>query len=165
MLTRWNDLDRTLAVMEELRRRMDGLFGELDVGPRADLVDRFFNRDSLWSTFATTWPRMNLYDTGTDFLVLVDVPGLAEKDVRLSINQDVLTLEGERKAEPPQGYSVHRQERPSIKFSRSFTLPSKVESDKPSASIRNGVLTITLPKVAEAQPRQIAVKASSARNP
>jgi HSP20 family protein len=155
MLTRWDDIDRTFAVMDELRRRMDGVFGDIEAGWRGSTFE-----PGAWSAFAATWPRMNVHDEGNEFMVTAEVPGLTDQGVRLSINQDVLTIEGERKVEPPQGYSVHRQERVSVSFARSITLPAKVEADKASAVIRNGVLEVTLPKIPEAQPRQISVRAS-----
>jgi HSP20 family protein len=79
--------------------------------------------------------------------------------VQISIHQDVLTMSGERKHDAPQGWFVHRQERAPVKFSRSFSLPCKIDPEKSSATLKNGVLAITLAKVTEAQPRQIAVKA------
>jgi len=146
MLTRWTDwrdIDRTFAMMDELRSRMDHLYGDYNE-PRA----------------AAVFPRINLFDTGSSLTLSVEVPGLAEKDIQLTINQDVLTLAGERKADVLEGYSVHRQERAPIKFSRSFTLPCRVNAENTSASLKNGVLTVTLPKAADAQPKQISVKAS-----
>jgi HSP20 family protein len=61
---------------------------------------------------------------------------------------------------PPEGYSVHRQERTASRFSRSFTLPCAVNGDAISASLEHGVLTVTLPKAPESQPRQITVKSA-----
>ena len=88
-----------------------------------------------------------------------DVPGLSEKDVQVTLNERGLSLSGERKVVAPEGYSAHRQERSHVKFARSLQLPCKVNPDQASASVKNGVLTITLAKAAEAQPRQIAVRA------
>lgn len=153
MLTRWDDIERPFAVMDELRRRMDGLFGELEAGWRGGAFE-----PGVVSSFTATWPRINLYDGGKELFLQAEVPGLTDKDIRLSINQDVLTVEGERRVEAPQGYSVHRQERPAVHFARSLTLPAQVEVDQVSASIRNGMLEVTLPKVPEAQPRQITVR-------
>jgi HSP20 family protein len=102
---------------------------------------------------------MHLFDTGKALLVKADLPGLSEKDLQISINQDVLTVTGERKAEALEGYTVHRKERQSARFSRSFTLPSKVDPEKTTAVLKNGVLTLTLFKATEAQPRQITVNA------
>ena len=89
-----------------------------------------------------------------------EVPGLSEKDVSVGLNQDVLTLSGERKTDAPKGYSIHRQERPAASFSRSFALPCRVNPDSATASVQNGILNITIEKAAEAKPRQISVKAS-----
>ena len=152
MLTRWSDFDRTFLLMDELRRRMDRLWDEYDTG-RADLP-----RNEAF-TRSTGFPRVNVFDTGTSLVVHAEVPGLGQKDVQLTINQDVLTLKGERKFDGPEGYSVHRQERGPVKFARSFTLPTKVDPEQSSATIKNGVLTITLSKAADAQPRQISVRA------
>jgi HSP20 family protein len=85
---------------------------------------------------------------------------LSEKDVKLSLHQDVLSISGTRATEAPQGYSVHRMERPSVEFSRSFALPCKVDADRTSAVVRNGILTVTMEKASDAMPRQITVKAS-----
>ena len=82
---------------------------------------------------------------------------MTEKELQISLNQDVLTLSGERKPDAVEGYTVHRKERPSVRFSRSFSLPCKVDPEKTSAVLKNGVLTLALNKAAEAQPRQIAV--------
>ena len=153
MLTRWDDIERPFAVMEELRRRMDGLFGELEAGWRGGAFE-----PGVVSAFSATWPRITLYDGGREFFLQAEVPGLTDQDIRLSLNQDVLTIEGERRVESPQGYSVHRQERPAVHFARSLTLPTMVEPDQVSASIRNGMLEVTLPKVPEAHPRQITVR-------
>jgi len=146
MLTRWTDwrdIDRTFAMMDELRSRMDHLYGDYGE-PKA----------------IAAFPRINLFDAGQVLTLTAEVPGLTEKDIQLTINQDVLTLAGERKSDAPEGYSVHRQEREPIKFSRSFTLPCRINPDATQANLKNGVLTITLSKAADAQPRQITVKAS-----
>lgn len=151
MLTRFDDFDRTFATMETLRRRMDRLFDEYDPSrPRGRDVER------LWSG---RFPRLSFTDAGANLVLEADVPGLAEKDVQLSIHHDVLTLSGERKQDTPQGWVAHRQERTPVKFSRSYALPTKVDPEKSTATLKNGVLTITLAKAADAQPRQIAVNA------
>jgi HSP20 family protein len=70
-------------------------------------------------------------------------------------------VSGERRVQTPEGYSAHRQERAAINFSRSFALPCRVNADRTSASVKNGILTVTLEKAADAMPRQIAIKAAS----
>jgi len=140
----YNDFDRTFQLMDQLRRRMDRAFQGLDVedGP-AELA---------------SFPPTNVYDTGKGYVYAMEVPGLSEKDVQVTLNQDVLTVAGERKADSPSGYSVHRQERLPYKFSRSYKLLSRVNPDHCSAAVKDGILTVTLEKAAEVQPRQISVR-------
>lgn len=149
MLTRWSDVDRSFAFLDEFQRRMNRLFDEFDV--------------ERWPTGydfrATTWPTVNLHDNGKELVLLAEVPGLSEKEIRITGNQDMITISGERKSDVPEGYSVHRQERGAVRFSRSFTFPCKVDMERTSASVKDGVLTVTLAKAAEAQPRQITVRA------
>lgn len=154
-LTRWSNFDRDFgrgfAAFDLLRRRMDELFRDFDQ-PQAGLRGRYHGD--------VTWPRTNLYDSGSELVLLAAVPGLSDKDIAVNATGDVLTISGERKVGAPEGYSVHRQERGSVAFSRSFTLPCKVDIEKASANVRDGMLTIRMPKAAEARPRQITVKAS-----
>jgi HSP20 family protein len=151
MLNRYEDFDRHFATMEQLRRRMDRLFEGYDPGP---VSGREVER--MWSG---RFPQLTFHDTGASLVLQADLPGLSEKDVQLQIHQDVLTMSGERRQDAPQGWFVQRQERAPVKFSRSFSLPCKIDPEKSTATLKNGVLTLTLTKVTEAQPRQIAVKA------
>jgi HSP20 family protein len=156
MLTRWdmgwNDLDDMVSAMDQLRTYMDRVFEDTSGG-------RAFGERGL-STFGGTWPRANLCDGGSTLTVTAEVPGLSEKDIKLDLNQDVLTLSGERKAGVPEGYLTHRKERPEVQFSRSFALPCAVNPDRASATVKDGILTVTLEKAHEAMPRLITVKAS-----
>jgi HSP20 family protein len=137
----WSDLNRTFAALDLMRERMDRAFQELG------------------GAAAVGWPPANVLDTGAALVVALEAPGLGEKDVSLTATADSLVVSGERKADLPEGYAVHRAERGALRFSRSFTMPTKIDADKVTATIKNGLLTITLPKAAEAQPRQITVKA------
>lgn len=150
MWTRFGDLDHTLAWMDEVRRKMDRVWEDYD-NPWSAAAPRFAR--------AAQWPRLNLFDGGPNLVLQADVPGMTDSDVQLTLHDDTLTLSGERKVDAPQGYSVHRQERSAVKFSRSIALPCKVDAEKTSALVRNGVLTVTLAKAPEARPRQIAVRA------
>lgn len=149
MLRQWNDMwadfDRTFAWMEAFRRQMDHAFEEPTLG-----LDLRSSRG---------FPSSNIYDAGNEFVVRADVPGLSEKDVNVSVNQDVLTISGARETGAPEGYTAHRRERLAVRFSRSFSFPAPVDMEKVKASVKNGVLTVHLAKAAEAQPRQISVKA------
>jgi HSP20 family protein len=148
----FSDLDRTFAVMDLFRRRMDRAF------------DDGFTPHALRAAFeeprGLTGPRFTLRDTGPTLVLRAELPGLSEKDLDISIHQDVLSVKGERKAETLEGYHVHRKERASQKFARTYTLPTKVDMERCAAVMKDGVLTITLTKAVDAQPRQITVKAS-----
>lgn len=145
MWSRWNDFDTNYTLMDDFRRRMDRLFEEFERGGGVGVVAQF--------------PRTNLYDTDDAYVVQAEVPGLSEKDIQLTLNQDMLTLSGERRSDVPEGYAVHRLERAPIRFSRSFTLPGSVDPDGVTASVRDGILTVTLPKSEGSRPRQIAIQA------
>ncbi|MBI5160230.1 MAG: Hsp20/alpha crystallin family protein [Micrococcales bacterium] len=140
----WSDFEQPFALLDELRRRMDRVWSEYEVGreevPRARYAS-------------------GLEDEGRSLKLTAVLPGLSEKDIKLTANQDGLTVEAERKTEVPEGYSVHRRERPSLRFARSWTLPCPVDVEKITAKMTNGILTVELPKVPEAQPRQISVRA------
>jgi HSP20 family protein len=106
------------------------------------------------------WPAINLYDEGNKLVLDAEVPGLSEKDIQLSLNQNILSISGERRVGAPKDYAVHRQERRAIRFARSFSLPCKVDTEKVAAQVKDGVLTVSMEKAKEAQPRQITIKAS-----
>lgn len=148
MFENWTEFDRTFALMDDLRRRMARTFEEEALGYGTE-------RD----TFSATWPRTAIYDSDNELVLKAELPGVGEKDFNLSIHEDVLTLSGERKTRVPEGYAAHRQERGAMRFSRSFTLPQRVDVEKTTALIKNGILTVTLPKHPEAKPRQITVRA------
>jgi HSP20 family protein len=148
MFTRYRDFDRNFLALNELRRRMDRLWE--DWTPESAFAD---------VEAGGGWPRVNVFDAGQNLVVEAEVPGLSEKDVSITVNQDVLTISGERRLDVPQGYATHRQERTGFKFSRSFALPTKVDTERTSATLKDGVLTLSLAKAPEAQPRKIAVRA------
>jgi len=142
-------------------RNYDRFFDWREFDRAFALLDAF-RRESEAPTYGTTgreaWLNAGLEDNGTEYVFHADFPGLTESDIEIFLNQDVLTLKGERTVEAPEGYSVHRRERPSMKFSRSYTLPQAVDAEKTMARVNAGVLTVTLPKLPESQPRQITVK-------
>jgi HSP20 family protein len=150
MLGYTRDLDRTFRLMDQLRRRMDRMLDDFDQS----------TENAGLRSFSGSFPRTNVYDTGQALVLEADLPGLNEQDLTLNLTNDVLTLSGEHKTEVPDGYGVHRRERMPIKFSRSFALPAKVDPDKTSAVMKDGVLTVTLEKAPELKPRQISVKTS-----
>ena len=149
MFARFEDYDRTLSLMDELRRRMYRAWNDYDV-----------EGDDTPSARAI-WPRLNVFDADASIVIKADVPGMSEQSLELALNADSLSIAGERNNQAPEGYSAHRQERDTVKFARTLTLPCKVEADKVNASVKDGVLTITLPKAADARPRQIPIQGES----
>jgi len=154
MLTRWSDIDRllgwadtgrTISSLEQLRRQMERWFDAADT-----------TSNGQWFT---GWPRTSLYDGGAELIVTAEVPGMTHDELDVTVHQDVLTIKGERKVETPEGYVVHRRERAPYQFARSLSLPYKVDPEKTMAKVVNGVLTVTLTKVPEVQPKQITIKA------
>jgi len=152
MFSRFGDARRDFALLDEFRRRIDRVWEDID-------PERSGSPSHGRTHASSAWPRVNLYDEGSNLVLKADVPGLSEKDVHVTLNESGLSISGARKVAPPEGYSAHRQERSSFSFSRSLTLPCKVNPEQTQASVKNGVLTVTLAKAPEAQPRQIAVQA------
>jgi HSP20 family protein len=108
-------------------------------------------------------PAINLYDAGERYVLTALLPGVGPEEVDLSITGETLTIRGDRKR--PEGVpdeSYRRQERAFGRWTRTVTLPDRVDSSKASASYAHGVLTVTLPKAEEARPRQINVNAATA---
>ena len=124
---------------------------------RQDL-DRVFGtyEQSLNGPYAQT---AQLRDSGSDLVVTIDLPGVSKKDVELTISGDNIFIRATRTLSAPEGYTAHRRERSSFKFEQAFQLPVAVESKTAVANLRDGVLTVTLPKSPNAQPKQITVKA------
>lgn len=156
MLTRWSApeiglFDRNISALDQFRQEMERVFNAFD--------REWAAHDPTWR-MRTAGPRMALYDSGEALELRAELPGFSDKDINISIEQHSLTIRGERKEDTPEGYSVHRQERGNIAFARTITLPSMVDPGKVEATLRNGVLELTLPKAAEAKPREISVKAS-----
>jgi HSP20 family protein len=104
------------------------------------------------------YPPLNLYDAGDRYLLSAQVPGIAPGDLDVSITGETLTLRGERKrTEGVKEDSYRRQERPMGRWSRTVTLPDRVDSGQVAASFAHGILTVSLPKAESAKPRQITV--------
>jgi HSP20 family protein len=114
--------------------------------------------DKHW-TFTAWTPPCDIYETDEEIVLKMELPEMRKDDVRVTLENNVLTLRGERKFETvviPENY--HRIERKYGEFMRIFTLPTFVEGSKIAAEFKEGVLTVTLPKNAAAKPRQIEVK-------
>ncbi len=148
-LVRWQPFQE----LTSLQRQMNHLF------------DSFFGRTS-WTPFEenlSAWefgPPADVYEDDKRLTFKVEVPGIDEKDVKVEVENNVLTVRGERKLEKDiKEENFRRKERHYGAFSRSFTLPTSVDPEKIEANYNHGVLTIDMPKRAEAKAKQIKVSA------
>jgi HSP20 family protein len=147
LLTRWEPL-REFSNMQDRMRRMNRLFSE-SYGPEGP-------EDALTTTsFA---PPVDIYEDEHNITLKLDVPGIDEKDIDVRIENNTLTVHGERKIEEEEKEeNFRRVERQYGSFARSFTLPSSVDPGQVSADYNQGVLKIKLTKKAEAKAKQIQV--------
>jgi len=108
-------------------------------------------------------PSVDIFENKDQVVLEAELPGMKPEDVNISIENNVLTIQGERKFEKKEeGDNYHRIERRYGSFTRSFTLPPTVDTEKITAEFDNGVLRLTIAKREEAKPRRIEIKASSA---
>jgi HSP20 family protein len=107
-------------------------------------------------------PSVDIFENKDSIVLEAELPGMKPEDVHISIENNVLTLHGERKFEKKdEGDNFHRVERSYGSFTRSFTLPPTVSSENAEATFENGVLHLTMAKREEAKPRRIEIKAGS----
>jgi len=103
-------------------------------------------------------PAMDLVEADDHYVLRADLPGLSEDDVAIEVEDDVLTVSGERKAEHEQrGEGYHRLERSYGSFARSLTLPDGVDPEAVQASFDRGVLEVRIPKPEQKQPRRVSI--------
>jgi HSP20 family protein len=147
LLTRWEPL-REFSTMQDRLNRMSRLFREpySPEGPEEALTT---------TSFA---PPVDIYEDEHNITLKLEVPGIDEKDIDVRIDNNTLTVHGERKIEKEEKEeNFRRVERQYGSFTRSFVLPSSVDPAQVSADYEKGVLNITLAKKAEAKPKQIKV--------
>jgi HSP20 family protein len=130
-----------MAIQNEMNRLFDNFFNDpFDLAPL-----------SIRKLPAEFSPRVNVSETDTAMQVSAELPGMDEKDIQISLEQDALILSGEKKSESEEnGKNFHRYERSYGSFQRVIPLVSEIQEDKVEASFKNGVLTVTLPKAASA---------------
>ena len=129
-----------------------------------DELNSFFELP-VWSSFARTgqfftgWsPALDLYQSNDNVIAVVELPGMRKEDIEISLHDGTLTISGERKREnSSNGDKAERTERYVGTFRRSIALPTRVDAGKVSATYRDGILTVTLPKAEEVKPKQIQV--------
>src|SRR5512142_920843 len=147
LVTRWDPL-RDVSSLQE---RMNRLF--------SDELGAITQDEALTGAFV---PPVDVYEDENSIQVRLEVPGIDEKDIDIRLENNVLTIRGERKFEKDEKEeNFHRVERRYGSFTRSFTLPSTVNSEDVQADYDKGVLKIRLAKRAEAKPKQIKVNLNS----
>jgi HSP20 family protein len=112
------------------------------------------------ATLNSSWtPACDIFEDKDGIKIVAEVPGLRPEDVKISLENNTLTIRGEKKQVAEEKTErVHRYERSYGAFERSFALPSTVDAEKVAADYDNGLLTITLPTAERAKPREIAVR-------
>ncbi|MBP7587249.1 MAG: Hsp20/alpha crystallin family protein [Thermoanaerobaculia bacterium] len=145
--------------------------GLIRFNPEADLfrgrMDRLFNQmlNTPWAPLPTEdvanrgfLPAVDIRETPEQLTIVAELPGLDKKDVAITIENQVLTIAGERSFEKETKDEIcHRIERSYGSFSRSFTLPTNLKTDKVEAKFDNGVLTVLVPKAEETKPRKVTI--------
>ena len=143
-IVRWEPL-RELSTLQNEMNRLFGSVFDTPTQPNGGTLRRWM-------------PAMDLIETEDHFVLRADLPGMSEEDVNLEVEERVLTISGERKAEHTEakdGY--HRVERAFGSFSRSLTLPEGIDPEAVSASFDRGVLEVRIPKPEQRKPRKISI--------
>jgi HSP20 family protein len=148
-IVRWEPLRELASIQSEMNRLFNTVF---EPAPQSG---------GNGNTLRRWLPAMDLVETGDHFVLRADLPGLSEGDVNIEVEDNVLTVSGERKAEhetTKEGY--HRVERAFGTFSRSLTLPEGVNAEAVAASFDRGVLEVRIPKPEQRKPRRIEISGS-----
>ena len=154
VMERWRPFGASMDRQEPFRNVAD-IQGEVN-----RLLDSFFGRPSAGTTQAgRSWsPFVDMRETKDDLVLTVEIPGVREKDVTVSITGDLLSVKGERRFEQElEEHSVLHLERAYGTFERLIQLPMPVQADKVKATYRDGVLEIRLPKADEVKPKEIKI--------
>ncbi len=146
-LTRWDPFKE----LDEMQNRLSTLFGRAPVRKNGE------KQESL--TVAEWSPLVDISEDEKEYLIKAELPEVKKEDAKVSVQNDVLTISGERKYEKEEkGKKYHRVERAYGSFERSFTLPEDADASKIAAEFKDGVLKVHLPKSEKPKPKSIEVK-------
>jgi len=146
-IVRWEPF-RDLVTLQD---RMNRIFDDAFRGSRGASEEE-------WALGGSWAPVVDIHEQDGNLVLKAELPGIDPKDVDVRVENNVLTLRGERKLDSEvKRENYHRVERSYGSFSRSFTLPSVVDTDKIKAEFKDGVLRLVLPKKEEAKPKQISI--------
>jgi len=151
-LIRWNPARElgsfpsdVLNMQREINRMFDSFF-------RSEIPEGSPLAESVWT------PAVDIAEDENGYIVQVELPGVAREQVKITMQDNVLSIKGEKAQEnESRTSSFHRTERSYGSFERRFSLPSNVRQDSIDATFKDGILTVTLPKAEEAKPKQIEV--------
>jgi HSP20 family protein len=148
-ITRWDPINHFPSVQDRINQLLTQSFPSLSgFGSSVDQP----------LTFSNFVPPVDVYEDGHNITVQAELPGIQEKDLDIRLENNVLTISGERKLEnEEQKDNFHRIERSYGRFTRSFTLPSTVDTEHVNAEFENGVLKVTIAKLEEAKSKQIKI--------
>jgi HSP20 family protein len=149
-ITRWDPFRNVATLQEQVNR----LFENSAQAGRAD------------NSALTSWaPAVDIYETENELVLKADLPELNEKDLDIRVENNMLTIRGERKFEQKvKEENYLRIERTYGSFSRSFALPNTVNTEAIKAEYKNGVLSVELPKRAESKPKQVKINVTNGNN-
>jgi len=152
--------------LQAFQAEMDKVFDRFTEGFGLPVLNRFFDTEPMWpavAPFAGTGPAVDVTEDEKGYAVTAELPGLDEKDVEVTVTGDALTIKGEKRAEKEEkAKDYYLSERSYGTFRRTFGLPEGIDRDTIGATFAKGVLTVTLPKTAEAQKEEKKVEVKKA---
>ena len=148
-ISRWEPFRNVSSLQEQVNR----------------LFESTFPHKGDESTLTAWAPAVDVYETENELVIKADLPEISEKDLDVRVENNMMTIRGERKFEQQvKEDSYLRMERAYGSFSRSFSLPNTVNTEAINADYKNGVLTVTLPKRAESKPKQVRINITNGKN-
>jgi HSP20 family protein len=143
-ITRWRPFRDMVSIQDEMNKLFDDFFGRPLV--RTEWTE------GVWT------PSVDVSEDKDNVIIKAEMPGMNKDDVKISVQDGVITLRGEKKQETEEkDKNYHRIERSYGSFCRSFQLPTTVKTEKIKASYKEGVLSVTLPKTEEVKPKEIPI--------
>jgi HSP20 family protein len=132
--------------LESMRQQMDRWYEDMSSSP-------------FQNAMAGVFPLINLSEDKDSYYLRAELPGVKSEELDIQVTGGTISISGERKiAAEAENVKYHRREREAEKFSRAFTLPSDIDNTKVEADLKDGILTVTIPKAEATKPKQITVK-------
>ncbi|MGM0545428.1 MAG: Hsp20/alpha crystallin family protein [Bacteroidota bacterium] len=136
--------------INNLRREMDRIFN--------DLIPFSWRLDDSEMGLRSWAPRTDMMETDNEYMIEVDLPGMSKQDITLNVQDNILSIQGERKHETEEEHNGYlRRERSFGSFERKFSLPASVKEDKIKATFKDGVLTVHIPKAEKSKRQSVKI--------